>query len=242
MAEMRDTDPIPTTVLRDTREQHPWTFDECAVETQDVTLSTGDYAVPADCTHDPESDTHYPRFAVERKSGHDFLTALTWERDRFTSELRRAAGWSQPMAVVVETSWQTLLRNRGCMRGGISIRTRSWAPSRRGLITTTSGSISQSPDGKRNCVRISSSSVVVYYDDVSKSDVILTLSRRRVAAPRSRRGQACHAISPGVMRRFRILAYPDSGIRGHGYCGRYRYSNSKSTNLRCDYTIRFLRY
>ena len=82
MAEMRDTDPIPTTVLRDTREQHPWTFDECAAETHDVTLSTGDYAVPADCTHDPESDT---------------------------------AEWSQPMAVVVETSWQTLLRNRGCM-------------------------------------------------------------------------------------------------------------------------------
>ncbi len=53
MAEMRDADPIPTTVLRDTRKQHPWTFDECSVETQDVTLSTGDYAVPADCTHDP---------------------------------------------------------------------------------------------------------------------------------------------------------------------------------------------
>jgi ERCC4-type nuclease len=115
MDEARHANAIPTTVLRDTREQHPWTFDECAAETHDVTLSTGDYAVPADCTHDPESDTYYPRFAVERKSGHDFLTALTWERNRFTSELRRAAEWSQPMAVVVETSWQTLLRNRGCM-------------------------------------------------------------------------------------------------------------------------------
>jgi ERCC4-type nuclease len=107
---------IPTTVLRDTREQRPWTFDGCAVETHDVTLSTGDYAVPADCTHDPEADTYNPRFAVERKSGHDFLTALTWERDRFMSELRRAAEWPRPLAVVVETSWQTLLRNRDCMR------------------------------------------------------------------------------------------------------------------------------
>jgi ERCC4-type nuclease len=115
MDEARHASSIPTTVLRDTREQRPWTFDECAAETHDVTLSTGDYAVPADCTHDPESDTYYPRFAVERKSGHDFLTALTWERGRFTSELQRATEWSRPIAVVVETSWQTLLRNRGCM-------------------------------------------------------------------------------------------------------------------------------
>lgn len=80
-----------------------------------MTLSTGDYAVPTDCTHDPEADTYHPRFAVERKSGLDFLTSLTWERDRFTSGLRRAAEWSQPLAVIVETSWETLLRNRGCM-------------------------------------------------------------------------------------------------------------------------------
>jgi len=115
MGEARRPSVTPTTILRDTREQRPWTFAGCAVETCDVTLSTGDYAVPTDCIHDPEVDTYHPRFAVERKSGHDFLTALTWERDRFTSELRRAEGWSQPLAVVVETSWETLLRNRGCM-------------------------------------------------------------------------------------------------------------------------------
>lgn len=115
MDEIHHGSSIPTVVLRDTREKHPWTFDECAVETRDVTLSTGDYAIPADCTHDPEADTYHPQFAVERKSGHDFLTSLTWDRDRFTSELQRAAEWSQPIAVVVEASWQTLLRNRGCM-------------------------------------------------------------------------------------------------------------------------------
>ena len=114
MSETRHASSIPTTVLRDNREQQPWTFDGCAVETRDVTLSTGDYAVPMYCTHDPEADTYHPRFAVERKSGHDFLTALTRERDRFTSELQRAAEWPQPLAVVVETSWQTLLCNRGC--------------------------------------------------------------------------------------------------------------------------------
>ena len=115
MDETRDDNPIPTTVLRDTREQRPWTFDGCEVETRDVTLSTGDYAVPADCTYDPESETYHPQFAVERKPGNDFLTALTWERNRFTSELRRATEWPQPLAVVVERSWEPLLRNRGCM-------------------------------------------------------------------------------------------------------------------------------
>ena len=115
MVETRETTPIPTTILRDTREQRPWTFDDCPVETRDVTLSTGDYAVLTHCSHDTETDTYHPQFAVERKSGHDFLTALTWERDRFTSELRRAAEWSRPLAVVVETSWETLLRNRGSM-------------------------------------------------------------------------------------------------------------------------------
>lgn len=110
-----DTGPLPTTVLRDTREQRPWTFDGCDVETRDVTLSTGDYALPTHCTHDSETDTYHPEFAVERKSPHDFLTALTWDRDRFTAELERAADWARPLPVVVETSWETLLRGHGCM-------------------------------------------------------------------------------------------------------------------------------
>lgn len=115
MIEWREMGPIPTTVLRDTREQRPWTFDSLPVETRDVTLSTGDYTAPRYCTHDPELDTYRPHFAIERKSGHDFLTAITWERDRFERELQRAAEWSHPLPVVVESSWQTLLGNRGCM-------------------------------------------------------------------------------------------------------------------------------
>lgn len=115
MDETHHESSIPSVVLRDTREQHPWTFDECAVETRDVTLSTGDYAVPTHCTRDPERDTYYPCFAVERKSGPDFLTALTRDRERFVSELRRASGWSLPLCVVVEVPWETIVRDRGCM-------------------------------------------------------------------------------------------------------------------------------
>jgi len=116
MTERRERRPIPTTVLRDTREQRPWTFDSLPVETRDVTLSTGDYTAPKYCTHDPELDTYRPHFAVERKSGHDLLTSLTRDRERFEAELRRAAEWPRPLTVVVETSWEGLLRNRGCMR------------------------------------------------------------------------------------------------------------------------------
>jgi ERCC4-type nuclease len=115
MTETRESSAIPTTILRDTRERRPWVFDRYPVRTRDVTLSTGDYAVPRHCVHDPERDTYHPEFAVERKAGHDFLTGLTWERDRFKRELRRAAQWPQPLPVVVETAWSTLLGNDGCM-------------------------------------------------------------------------------------------------------------------------------
>lgn len=104
---------LPTTILRDTREKRPWTFDGCEIETRDVTLSTGDYAVADHCSHDPACDTYHPTFAIERKSGHDFLNAITWERDRFKAELQRASDWPRPLSVVVETSWENILRGRG---------------------------------------------------------------------------------------------------------------------------------
>ncbi len=105
----------PTTILRDTREKRPWRFEGYGVETQEATLATGDYTLPIGCEYDSETDTYSPLFAVERKSGPDFLQSLTWERTRFKAELQRAGEWQQPLAVVVETSWETLCRNRGCM-------------------------------------------------------------------------------------------------------------------------------
>jgi hypothetical protein len=115
MTEWREMGPIPTTVLRDTREQRPWTFDTLPVETRDVTLSQ-ETTPSRDTVPTTRNSTRIgPHFAVERKSGHDFLTAITWERDRFERELQRAAEWSHPLPVVVETSWQTLLGNHGCM-------------------------------------------------------------------------------------------------------------------------------
>ncbi len=57
MTKVRETGPILTTILRDTREQRPWTLSSLSVETCDMTLSTGDYTAPTDCTHDP-GQTH----------------------------------------------------------------------------------------------------------------------------------------------------------------------------------------
>jgi ERCC4-type nuclease len=103
-------------VLTDTREKRPWTFDGVPVETRTETLSTGDYALSSHCEYDPEADTYHPRFAVERKSGGDFLTAITWDRERFCAELSRAREWAEPLCVVVETPLATLVAGRGCAR------------------------------------------------------------------------------------------------------------------------------
>ena len=104
------------TILRDTREKRPWSFEGFPVQTVDATLSTGDYTFAECCRHDTRLDTFHPRFAVERKTGTDFLTAITWDRSRFEAELQRVAEWPTPLPVVVEESWTTFLTNRGSMR------------------------------------------------------------------------------------------------------------------------------
>ncbi len=116
MADTWRTDVFPLTILRDTRERRPWEFDGYPVETSDVTLSTGDYTLPTWCTHEKRTDTYHPRFALERKSGDDFINSLTWGRDRFKAELRRATDWPRPLSIVVEGSWEAITNERGCMR------------------------------------------------------------------------------------------------------------------------------
>jgi len=100
-------------ILQDTRERQPWEFEKLPVETREATLSTGDYTVP--CLTEREDETHHPRFAIERKTGSDFLNALTWERERFEAELSRAREWPEPLVVVVEEPWSTFDLDRGLM-------------------------------------------------------------------------------------------------------------------------------
>lgn len=100
------------TIIVDTREQKPYTFDAYDVDTEEATLATGDYTIDAFCTVD-DNDTYHPEYAVERKSASDFLTSITSQRDRFEAEVQRAEPWPEPLEVVVEEPWTSFVHNLG---------------------------------------------------------------------------------------------------------------------------------
>lgn len=89
-------------IIRDTREQAPFTFGGYDCEVQAGTLTTGDYSLAGLAD----------RCAVERKSLDDLLGCLTGEgRERFERELARAVGL-ECFAVVVEASMQDMAEGR----------------------------------------------------------------------------------------------------------------------------------
>lgn len=117
------------TILRDNREQTPWLFEDYPVDVEAVTLNTGDYTIPDLCGHDEENDTYYPSYAIERKTGQDFLHSITHERQRFKQELYRADDWpdplnnpesdeeyEEPLPVYIEEPYATFQYGRGFMR------------------------------------------------------------------------------------------------------------------------------
>jgi len=106
---------VLATILVDTREQNPWEFEDYSVDTTSVTLRTGDYTLEQFCDHDAENDTYLPQFAVERKSGQDFLQSITHRREQFKDEIKRAADWEDPLAVIIEEPWNTFEFNQGFM-------------------------------------------------------------------------------------------------------------------------------
>lgn len=93
------------TILIDNREGKPYSFSDYPVNTESVTLETSDYALKDDGFRN-ENDTFIPYFGVERKSQGDFLSSITWERDRFRKEIRRADSWENPLPVMVESPWR----------------------------------------------------------------------------------------------------------------------------------------
>ncbi|AGC34341.1 ERCC4 endonuclease [Halorubrum virus HRTV-11] len=95
------------TILADNREQKGWSFEDYPVEVENVTLETGDYTIPEACDYDERLDTYIPEFAVERKSGQDFLQSITHGRERFKAEIKRAESWDDPLKVNVAEPWTT---------------------------------------------------------------------------------------------------------------------------------------
>ena len=84
-------------IVIDTREQRPWSFPpDVAVEVG--TLKTGDYALKGD----------EDNFAIERKSGDDFLGTISTGWPRFCRELKRMdEACYQAKIVIVETDFET---------------------------------------------------------------------------------------------------------------------------------------
>ncbi len=85
------------TILVDTREQRPFTFERYDVQIQPGTLTVGDYSLAG----------LQDKVAVERKSLPDLVGCLGRERERFERELQRGAALDA-FAVVVEGSWSDL--------------------------------------------------------------------------------------------------------------------------------------
>lgn len=83
------------TVVIDSREQNPWTFEE--MKTELGTLAVADYSLRG----------MEQVIAIERKSLSDFVSCCGGERDRFQRELDRLRGWPVS-AVVLECSWADL--------------------------------------------------------------------------------------------------------------------------------------
>lgn len=103
------------TFLVDTREQQPWMFEDYPVSTSRETLRTGDYTVAEFCDYDDDLDTYLPQFAVERKSGPDFLQSITHRREQFKAEIKRASDWPVELKVIVEEPYTTFEQNMGFM-------------------------------------------------------------------------------------------------------------------------------
>ncbi|HOI96702.1 MAG TPA: ERCC4 domain-containing protein [Syntrophobacter fumaroxidans] len=89
------------TVIVDSREQTPYTFEGYDVEIERGTLSTGDYSLAG----------YEDQIAIERKSLNDLVACLSHERPRFEKELRRARALDF-FFVVVEASLEDIARGR----------------------------------------------------------------------------------------------------------------------------------
>jgi len=86
------------TIIIDTREQTPWSFDESMAVSRIGTLKTGDYALDGD-----------NGFAIERKSLNDFLGTISSGWARFCKEVYRAKESQFPaFPIIVEGSFSSV--------------------------------------------------------------------------------------------------------------------------------------
>lgn len=89
------------TIILDTREQEPYSFDPRLVAAVRRALPAGDYSVEGleECV------------AVERKTLDDFVSTVIHSRSRFREELRKLGGY-QAACVVVEAGLMDVMQKR----------------------------------------------------------------------------------------------------------------------------------
>ena len=91
----------PATVIIDTREQEPYSFDPRLATAVGRALPAGDYSV----------DGLEACVAVERKTLDDFVSTVIHSRERFRAELQKLAAY-RAACVVVETGITDILQRR----------------------------------------------------------------------------------------------------------------------------------
>lgn len=91
----------PPTIIIDTREQEPYSFDPRLAGAVRRALPAGDYSL----------DGLEGVVAVERKTLDDFVSTVIHSRSRFREELRRLGGYAAA-CVVVEAGLDDILRKR----------------------------------------------------------------------------------------------------------------------------------
>lgn len=91
----------PVTIIVDTREQEPYSFDSRLVAAVRRALPAGDYSVEGleECV------------AVERKTLDDFVSTVIHSRQRFRGELRKLSGY-RAACVVVEAGLTDVIQKR----------------------------------------------------------------------------------------------------------------------------------
>lgn len=90
----------PLNIISDSREKKPYEFADFDHEVTVEALETGDYTV----------EGFEDAFAVERKTLDDFLSSITWDRDRFKREVKRAKSMIKFVVIIEEkkrtvTNW-----------------------------------------------------------------------------------------------------------------------------------------
>ena len=98
---MSRSNPGPATIITDTREQEPYSFDPQLAGSERRALPAGDYSVAG----------LEGVVAVERKSLDDFVSTVIHSRERFYRELRKLAEY-RAACVVVEAGLIDVLQRR----------------------------------------------------------------------------------------------------------------------------------